>query len=171
MDDFNEQVARLQQALEHVERTLEGPALEASRSLMRAVLDVHRRALADWLALDARGVPPVASLPASVVWLLAIHDLNPEPFEARVRGALQDALSALPNAAAELSRIEGERVWVRLDEGPAQALGVLARAITASVLRVAPECVLEFEGLPEIAEQPHLLPVASLVRRREEVSP
>jgi hypothetical protein len=169
-DDFKASVSRLERAIEYVEKTLEGQALEASRSLVRAILEVHKQALTALLAQRVAADAAITdALPASVQWLFALHELNPVPLEARVKRALAQTLGAFPDAAAELVDVAGERVRVRLAGGPARANELFARAFESTLLELAPECQLEIEGLPDSpAKAPEIVPVARLLRRREE---
>jgi hypothetical protein len=169
-DDFKACVARLEHAIEYVEKTLEGQALEASRSLVRAILEVHKKALTALLARDsAEQAARADALPASVQWLFALHELNPVPLEVRVKAALAQTLAAFPDAAAELLDVSGERARVRLESGPARANELFARAFESTLLELAPECQLEIQGLSApVTTTPELVPVTRLLRRREE---
>jgi hypothetical protein len=170
-ESFDAMVARLERALDEVERGLSGEPLASSRELVRAVLDVHRAAVSDLLA-GARGagieLPREILRRPAVAWLLALHDLTPDSIADRAREAVRDALdTAREGASAELVSAEEGEVRVRLGGESPDAVARLRRDVERAVLRLAPEAVLSFEDpfAERDGQVAHLLPAERLVRR------
>jgi hypothetical protein len=168
-DDFSEKLKRIDHAMAAVERLLEGERLEATRTLVSAILDVHHDALEElFAAASGSAGDALAGLACRprIAWLLGLHGVNPDPLEDRVREALRVARSVPGTGGrAEVVRVEGELVSVRVMGGNADGRRLLARAVERSMAELAPEAELAFEGVAE--PQQDLFAVERLVRRRE----
>jgi hypothetical protein len=155
-DLFSSSLTRVEQAVKDVERLLKGEGLEAARTLVSALLEVHREALEELFQPSneprTEAYRRILCRP-KVAWLLGLHGVNPEPLAGRARVAL-DAASVAPEtrARAEIVTVDDEKVVVRIvgdSEGERRELaGVVERALS----EVAPEATIVFEG----AEPPPL---------------
>src|SRR6478609_9677328 len=75
--DFASKVAELERELARVESTFHGTDLERARTLIAAVLEIHRIALVDLRAQLGESVLfEAATQQTSVAWLLACHDID-----------------------------------------------------------------------------------------------
>jgi hypothetical protein len=172
--DFPKKLERVERAVTSVERLLDGAGLDAARELVAAVLDVHRDALEE--LVEAAGGPSGESLVAvacrpRVAWLLGLHGINPDPLEGRAREALRAARAVPGGGRAEIVRVDGERVTVRVMDGSEDGRRLLARAVERAMAELAPEAEVQFEGLLPEPREPALLPAERLVRRGEARSP
>jgi hypothetical protein len=155
-DRFSSNLARVEQAVKDVERLLKGEGLEAARTLVSALLEVHREALEELFQPSneprTEACRRILCRP-KVAWLLGLHGVNPEPLAGRARVAL-DTASVAPEtrARAEILAVDKERITVRIvgeNEAERRELaGVVERALS----EVAPEANVVFEG----AEPPPL---------------
>jgi hypothetical protein len=149
-DRFSSNLARVEQAVKDVERLLKGEGLEAARSLVAALLEVHREALEDLFQPSneprTEACRRILCRP-KVAWLLGLHGVNPEPLAGRARVAL-DAASVAPEtrARAEILSVDDERITVRVvgenEDERRELAGVVERALS----EVAPEANVVFEG-------------------------
>lgn len=168
-ETFEAQVAHLERSIAETERALAGEGLEAARSLVRAILDVHRTAISDLLAgLHGAGAdcPPEVVRRSPVAWLLALHDLTPDSLADRVAEALRDALDgAAVGASAAVVGIDGSEVRISLSGDDREAIQGLRHSIERAATRLAPEAGVEFDDPPPESTVTHLSPAARLVRR------
>ena len=122
--------------------TVEDPARSAARELVRAILQVHRAALARLLgAMDRNSSGYAACLADDLVAsLLALHDLHPDPFAVRVERALAQVRTDLQGGASiELVSADERRVRVRV-VAPGANLAGARRAVHEALCRAAPDC-------------------------------
>ena len=168
-EDFETRVSRLERAIEGVEGSLAGEPLEAARTLVRAVLDVHRVALSDLLssARDAGiDLPRELTRRPAIAWLLALHDLSPESVADRAEEAVRHAQGdARAGASAVLLGVDEGEVLVRLEGASREGVQLLRRGIERAVLRLVPEAVLSFQDPFGAVSKGDLLPAERLVRR------
>jgi hypothetical protein len=174
-DAFEKKLAELEQKVADVERRLSGDDLDAARSLVRTLLDVHRDALEELLAAPGASEALLRGELArrrKVSWLFGLHGLNPRALSERASEALGLAVASLASSAsAELVAVAGERVDVRIRGGAAEARTLLARAVERAMLGLAPEAELALDVEPEAPAAPVLLAPERLVRRRAEPLP
>ena len=170
-DDFSQKLRRIDRAMADVEFLLDGERLEAARALVSAILDVHHDALEELFeaASGSAGDALVAlACRPRIAWMLGLHGVNPDPLEGRAREALRAARSAPGSGGrAEIVRVEGERVSVRVIDGSEDGRRLLARAVERAMAELAPEAELAFEGLAPEPSEPGLFAVTRVVRRRE----
>ena len=154
--------------MERVEQLLEGESLEAVRNLVAALLDTHRAALGDLMsALDANALGEAGTRP-SVTWLLALHEMNPEPLAERARKALREGAAAIPQGVeVDIVDVIGERVRIHVARASRESAPLIRRSVERAILQRAPEAVLEFDGLSEPSWTPlDVVPAAQLLRKR-----
>jgi hypothetical protein len=174
--EFDGSMNRLEELLAEVERLASPESLETVRELVRTLLEVHRPGLEEMLAaLGTSGTSGTSGTKEeafralcdrpSVATLLLMHDLHPQGLHDRMKRALREAHDAAGHdARAEVWRIDGSRVFVRVHgENPA-GKRLLRRALERVALERAPDAVLDIEGGEEPPE-PGLIPVARLVSR------
>lgn len=167
-DDFPQKLERVERAVAEVERLARGEVLEATRTLVRALLDVHKDALHE---LFTAGEGPSDALVAlacrpRIAWLLGLHGINPDPLEGRAREAVRTARSvAPPGARAEIVSIEEEAVKVRVLGAAEDSRRLLARAVERSMAELAPEAEVTFEGVAAEPRDSDLVAPERLVRR------
>jgi hypothetical protein len=148
-----EQIARL---VDELEQHPDAATRERARTLVQAILDVHRVALRRLLELvAARGGEKIVGDLAhddAVALLLALHGLHPEDIAKRV-GAAVDELRARLNddgVAIELGAVSEERAVILLRAvGEVHTPGAALRAvIETAIARNAPEIsTIEIVGL------------------------
>jgi hypothetical protein len=130
-DDFPQKLERVERAVAEVERLARGEVLEATRTLVRAILDVHKDALRELFTADESATNEALAALACrprIAWLLGLHGINPDPLEGRAREAVRTARSvAPPGARAEVVSVEDEAVKVRV-LGPPRTRGACLRA-------------------------------------------
>jgi Fe-S cluster biogenesis protein NfuA len=154
-EQARERVAALEQRLER----LEPAALEAVSGLV----EVYGEALGR--IVRALGPDAVAALAADelVGQLLLIHDLSPQPLEARVLGALDEVRPYLAShgGGVELVGIEGATVRLRLEghcNGCPSSTATLELAVQDAIRAAAPEIErIETDGA---VEEPIAAPLA-----------
>jgi len=125
--DPGQLMVELERLLAEVEAQPDARVKERTRAVVRAVLALHGAGLKRMQALlTAQGAPGFAALAAFakdplVQSLLLLHDLHPEPFEARVASGLSkvDAFMRLNASRAELLSTQEGQVKVRIvSDGP-----------------------------------------------------
>jgi len=112
MDDLQarECVARIDALLERVEGD------DTATELVQALLELYGEGLARIVTREPALVAPLAD-DEVVAHLLMLHDLHPQPLEARVRGALAEVAPYLAQhgGGVELLGVEAGVARVRLD--------------------------------------------------------
>jgi Fe-S cluster biogenesis protein NfuA len=168
-----ERISRLDSLLERLEQAA-GPTAETAVQALQALTEVYGTALARVVAL-ASGAPRVMSslLDDELLHhLLILHDIHPQPVEARVARALEGVRPYIRSHGGEVELVgisEGV-AHVRLS-GSCQSCGssatTLEHAVRESVLAVAPELTgIEAAPAPGGAPRsPALIPVDSLLRK------
>ena len=171
-DDFSQKLRRINRAIANVEFLLDGERLEAARALVGAILDVHHDALEELFEAAASGSAGDALVALAcrprIAWLLGLHGVNPDPLEGRAQEALR-AARAVPGSGgrAEIVRVEGERVSVRVIGGSEDGRRLLASAVERTMAELAPEAELAFEGLAPEPNEPELFADERLLRLGE----
>jgi hypothetical protein len=140
--ELHERLRRVEGLVQGLETCPDPAAREATRELVRALLDLHAAGLARMLDLAAR--PAVAGESAAdrfahdglVGSLLLLYGLHPIPVADRVARALAEL--RLPAGRAEVVEATGDRVRVRL-RGDAAAGAALRRAVETAVVEAAPD--------------------------------
>lgn len=171
-DDFAARMKHLAELIEELERSSAPASLEPARALLKAVLEVHQSGLRELLEVVAamprnNGEDPLQALGrrSSIASLLLMHDLHPDSFPERVRCALDEAnQDAAGQAHAELVRIEGQRVLIRVQAAHVAPGSLLRRTLERMVCERAPDAELEIDG-GELDRAEQLLPVARLYAR------
>lgn len=143
LDDsaVHERLSKLEELLEQVE-AIPGPAGEVALEAVSALADVYGEAL-------ARATTYASAVPALIEeitrdellgHLLVLHDIHPEPVEARVARALEDLRPAVQERGGdvELAGIDQGVAKIRLSVSGCGSSG-LEDAIRETVLAVAPE--------------------------------
>jgi hypothetical protein len=139
--DVSGQMFRIRELIQGL-AAVDDPARNAARELVRAVLEVHRAALAKLLATMARDSAGYAACLADdlVASLLALHDLHPDPLAVRVERALGQVRSGLPTGATiGLVAADERRIRVRV-VAPVESLAGARRAVEEALCRAAPDC-------------------------------
>ena len=168
-----ERLARLDSLLERLEQAA-GPTAETAVEAVQALAEVYGTALARVMT-RVSAVPEVMSslLDDEVVHhLLILHDIHPQPVEARVARALEGIRPYIRSHGGEVELVEVSDgvARVRLSgscQGCASSATTLEHAVTESVLAVAPE-LTGVEAAPAAGGQPRspaLIPVDSLLRK------
>jgi hypothetical protein len=174
-DAFANKLQRVERAMASAERLLDAAGLEVARELVTAILDVHHDALEDLIeaveGATGEAVVTIACRPR-VAWLLGLHGINPDPLEGRAHEALR-AASVAPgdDGRAEIVRVEGERVSVRVLGTTEAGRRRLTDSVERQMAALAPEAELVFEGLPSEPNVAPLYEAARLVRRRGDAAP
>ncbi len=147
-DRFGESMGQLERLLEEAERGLPKPALEQTRLLVSAVLDVHREglsALLDVLRDRPDGDELLGQIAGSQAAqsLLAMHELSPEPLESRARQAVRLADDAAGKVGVvELVGVEGNRVEVRIRANDGSRATAIRQLVDSALAQLAPEAEL-----------------------------
>ena len=170
--NFAASMARLEELLARAEQVCPPESLSVVRELVRSLLDVHRVGLAELLRVVEAGDPAsgdvlrAAAAHDAVAGLLLMHDLHPEALATRVERALRDANDAGAGAAvAELARLDGTDVHVRLSGRPA-ATELLARVVERVLCERAPDATLHLDVLTRGEDVPRgLVPLERLRAR------
>jgi hypothetical protein len=168
--EFQGAMNRLEELLAEVERGASPESLETVRELVRTLLEVHRPGLEEMLAalgtsgMKEEGMQALCDQP-SVATLLLMHDLHPQALDVRMKRALREAHDAAGHdARAEVLRIDGNRVFIRVLGENRAGTRLLRRALERMALVRAPDAVLDIEGGEEPPE-PGLIPAARLFSR------
>ncbi len=145
-------MVELERLLAEVEAQPDARAKERTRAVVRAVLSLHAAGLKKMKALvAAQGAPGWAALDAwtkdpLVQSLLLLHDLHPEPFEARVAQGLSkvETFLRLNGSRAELLWAQEGRVRLILHSDPSLARTPpekLRGAVEQALVDAAPDAV------------------------------
>ena len=171
LDDaaVEQRLAAVEGLLEKVER-FPGPTSEAALEAVQIVLEVYGEALARVVDQAPGDLLEKLCADELVAHLLALHDLHPEPAEARVRQVLDQAARELEprGVAVELLGIEDGTARIRVAGGGCHGPSAeLDEAVTESVLALAPELA----GVVPVHERTGgqattLIPVEALLRPR-----
>lgn len=172
--EVQERMSRLDSLLELLEKAA-GPTAETAVQAVRALAEVYGTALAR-VVTRASGAPRVMSslLDDELLHhLLILHDIHPEPVEARVGRALGSIRPYIRShgGEVELAGISDGVAHVRLSgscQGCASSATTLEHAVTEAVLTAAPE-LTGVEAAPGgEPRSPALIPVDSLLRKPSE---
>jgi hypothetical protein len=139
--EIGEALSRLNDLLEEVEQT-PGPAGDIAADAVSALAQVYGEAL-------ARAIGHVAGTPAVreaflndelLAHLLVLHDLHPEPVDARVSRVIAKLSGPLDDhgARVELGGVEGDVATIRLSAHGCGSAGI-ADLLREAVLAAAPE--------------------------------
>jgi hypothetical protein len=178
-DTFALHMKALEERLLEVERSRAPAELEGVRALVRAVLDVHQSGLREILevvhgASQADGTPVLRALceRPSIASLLLLHELHPADFAARIERAVREANDSAGGAVrACVAAIDGRRVRLRIEGGPAAAALLLRRVLERLTCEYAPDAVVEIEGgepaaaSDSVADGNGLIPTSRLYAR------
>jgi hypothetical protein len=171
--DFAARMRRAEEIVGELDRR-GGEAADASRELLRAVLDVHEAGLARVLAIaNAEGEAGRKLLRAlaadvDVASLLLLHGLHPEPLEARVRAALDDLGPSLVRGGARIEAIEITGAVVRVVVARGSHGAPAKSVVEETLLAAAPDAdAIDVEEIVAGA----LVPAERLARRVDEGSP
>ncbi len=153
-NEFSGRMQRLEELLTEVELAADERSLTPVRALVRTLMDVHCGALeqilgtlGDARTADGRDLKSVLLEDPAVSSLLLMHDLHPSSLTDRARRALDEAHSlAGAHATAELVRIDGERVFVRIREEKRGAAALLRKAVERTLGERTPDALFEIEG-------------------------
>ncbi len=161
-------VVRVEELLDRAEALPDPAARELVLELAQALVEMYGEGLARTLRglANGNGGDPLARLADDelVSHLLILHDLHPEPLDARVRGALAEVRPYLESHGGdvELLAIEGGTVRLRLEGScsgcPSSAL-TLKSSVEEAIFAAAPEVeAVEAEGVTEEVK-PQLLQI------------
>jgi hypothetical protein len=172
---FAESLEQLERLLLDAERELPAPALRTTRQVVAALLDAHRAGLSRLLE-RVGGTGAGAELlrdaaeDGAVAALLALHGLHPEPIEARVRRAVDEANVAARKAGyLELRGVTSERAHIYI-KARNRVSSEHIRALAESALgSLAPEleAAFELEFSPDEEHPVQLVPLQRLLAGAE----
>jgi Fe-S cluster biogenesis protein NfuA len=144
-EQVRERLTRLDELLGKVE-LLPGPDSELALDAVAALTDIYGEALRRLLSRCAADPHLLAQLREDelVGHLMLLHELNPEPVEARVARALDEVRPYVHSHGGEISLlgVESGVATVRLSgscEGCSASAATLQLAVTEAVLTFAPE--------------------------------
>jgi hypothetical protein len=179
-DEFSVHMKTLEERLAEVERSCAPAALDGVRALVRAVLDVHQSGLREILevvsvATQRDGKPALRALceRPSIASLLLMHELHPDDFDLRIERALREANeSASGQVRASVVTIDGRRVHLRIEGGPAGAALVFRRVLERVTCEHAPDAIVQIEGgePSDSVARSELIPASRLYDRTTERS-
>lgn len=145
--EFRDRLARVEELVGALEVCPDPVAREASRELVRALLDLHAAGLAKVLELAEPALANRFAADGLVSSLLLLHGIHPHPAEQRVRAALERARATFRalGGTAELISATVELVRLRLGGDPSSAPD-LRSAVEAGVIEAVPDvAAIEFE--------------------------
>ena len=156
-------VARVEGLLDEVEHLADPAARESALELVQSLVELYGEALARVLErLDDEAVAALAE-DELVGHLMLLHDLHPEPLEARVRGALDEVRPYLASHGGdvELLGLDDGVARLRLEgtcNGCPSSTATLKLAIEEAIFKAAPEIeTIDAEGAVE--REPALLQI------------
>jgi hypothetical protein len=162
---------RLQEALDRIDalvsaldRVADASARDAARELLELVLDLHGLALAHAMAIvtsaeDGKELAERLARDEQVRAVLLLHGLHPEPFEERVRKAVERLRPELESLGCRMRLVEVRAATAQLRIEGALRLEApralqLRRQIEAALIDEAPDLDgIVIEGLNVGAEQ------------------
>lgn len=177
LDDaaVRERLSRIDELLEQVEQVA-GPTMDAAMEAVQGLTEVYGEALARVLNMADSELARKLSDDELVGHLLVLHDVHPEPVEARVERALDSVRPYIEShgGKVELAEIDEGLARVRLSgacESCSSSAETLEQAVSESVLALAPELagveqVQAAGGGTESTES--LIPVDALFSRTAE---
>ena len=170
MDDREaaERTGRVEALLGRVEDLQDGSAREIATDAVAALVELYGEGIAR--IVDRLGAAERAGLAKDelVAHLLMVHDLHPDPLEARVNQALASVRPYLESHGGdvELLAIEDGKARLRLDgscSGCPSSTETLRLAVEDSIRRQAPEIEsIEAEGADPTAPGPQLLQIENV---------
>lgn len=170
--EFAAGMGKLEELLARAEQCCAPETLGIVRELVRSLLEVHRlglgellRALEEENAATVDAVRAAAARPA-VAGLLLMHELHPDALQKRVDRALRESNDAGAGAAtAELLRLDGADMWVRVTGRPAAA-ELLAKVVERVLCERAPDGTLHLDVTAVGVDLPqNVVPLARLRAR------
>jgi hypothetical protein len=134
--EVEQRLGRLDEVLDRLE-SVPGPTADAGVEAVQLLSEVYGEALARVLDLAPRGLVHELADDQLVGHLLVLHELHPDPVEARVRRALDDLRPHV--GALELLSVEDGVARVRLPEASGCGAARRTEAVRETVLAMAPE--------------------------------
>ena len=133
---------KIEQMLEQVESHPDPGVREATRELVRELLDFHREAIARMLELSENRAALATDLKVSS--LLLLHGLHPDELGVRVERALDKVRPYLGShgGSVELVAIDAGRIRLRLQgscDGCPSSAETLRHTIEEAILAAAPD--------------------------------
>jgi len=145
--EFRDRLARVEALVGSLEACPDPVAREASRDLVRTLLDLHAEGLAKVLALADS--PLVGRLAADSLLssLLLLHGLHPHTAEQRVHAALERTRSRFRSLGGDVELLSAtdEVVRVRLGGDPSAGPDLRAEVETLVIEAVPDVTAIEFE--------------------------
>ena len=145
--ELREQLARLENLVGTLEACPDPVAREATRELVRSLLDLHAAGLAKVLELAEPAIVARLAADSLVSSLLLLHGLHPHSAEQRVTAALERARPQFRTlgGTVELVSATEELVRVRLG-GDASSAPDLRTAVESLVIEAVPDvAAIQFE--------------------------
>jgi NifU-like domain len=142
--DFRERVNRVEALVGALEKCPDPTAREASRELVRTLLDLHAAGLTKVLELASGDSGLIDQLADDelVSSLLLLHGLHPRPVAERVLRALEMARPRFRSMGGDVELIDASDEVVRLRLRGEPVLRAIAEEV---VIGAAPDAALEFE--------------------------
>ena len=164
LDDsaVEQRLGRLDEVLDRLE-AVPGPTADAGVEAVQLLSEVYGEALARVLELAPRGMVHELADDQLVGHLLVLHELHPDPVEARVRRALDDLQPHV--GAIELLSVQDGVARVRLAEASGCGAAQRTEAVRETVLARAPELSLVDAQSAGGDTGQALISVESLLRR------
>lgn len=165
-EQVRQELTRLNDLLGELEET-PGPAGDIAREALSALTQVYGEALARALGYVVDTSQRAAFLDDELLGhLLVLHDLHPEPVDARVARVLAGLSAALgDHGTAEFIGVTDGVATVRLTKrGCGSSMAGIEEVLREEVLALAPE-LSGVEFVPDAAREPTFIPVGNLMVR------
>lgn len=173
LDDtaVEQRLGHLDELLSHLEQ-YPGPTADAAREAVAALTDVYGEALARVVDRASEAMAERLASDELLGHLLVLHDIHPEPVEARVRRALDvvQQRAGRQGGSVELDAIDGDVARVRLSSsgggcGCSSGTDELEQVVRESVLALAPELSSVEPVIADAGRESSVIPVEALLSR------